>query len=131
MSDAGAPFTYVVVSINGGEYPQKQPFQTLAGVRKAVPGILRDQTSYWRVWVLDQGGRRVLMGTRSGYNATGNSWVWADAQRAEEAYHAGDPGHYQEADSGVVTSPELEAIVTRHVQGTYRRHEINLGRYEI
>lgn len=126
-------YTYVVVSINGGEYPQKQPFQTLAGVKKAVPKALTDQTCYWRVWVLDEQGRKVLMGTRSGYNATGRGWVWADAERAEEHYHAGEPGHYQEADSGVVTQSELTDIISRHTSwpGIYEPWEIRMGRWEI
>jgi hypothetical protein len=36
-----------------------------------------------------------------------------------------------EADSGVVTQDELDEIITRHIQGVYRRHEMRLGRYEI
>jgi hypothetical protein len=131
MSDVGAPFTYTVVSINGEAYAFKQPFQTIAEIKKVVPKALRDQTSYWRVWILDADGQKVVMGTRSGYNATGRSWVWADAQVAIEHYHAGETGHYQEADSGVVTGAELEDIITRHVRDEYQPHEMRLGRWEI
>lgn len=38
---------------------------------------------------------------------------------------------YTEADSGVVTQPELEEIIERHNQGLYEPWELQLGKWEI
>lgn len=69
-------FKVVVVSVNGGESTGQQEFVNPPLAQAHVERELRGLTSYWRVWIENSDGERVVRGTRSGPNGTGNNWEW-------------------------------------------------------
>jgi hypothetical protein len=71
-------FRLTYVSVNGGKYIAERRFATVEEIQQEVPRDLRGITCYWRVEIADGAGSTVMLGTRAGYNGTGNRWVWQE-----------------------------------------------------
>lgn len=70
-------FSYSEVSsYDNHESPARERFATLPELRSYVQRDLRGISSIYQVRVYDAQGVRIGRGYRSGYNGTGNRWVW-------------------------------------------------------
>jgi hypothetical protein len=69
-------YTLTIVSVNGGEYPSSGTFATVEDAQKYIPRSFRGLSCYWRVWIRDSNGNRVVMCTRAGPKGTGERWVF-------------------------------------------------------
>lgn len=76
-AEAPAPRFSLLLSFIRGEEPGSTTFDSQAAAETYVRQELRDLSSIWRVRVLDPAGQVVRLAVRSGYNATGRSWIWA------------------------------------------------------
>lgn len=70
-------FRLLLSSVRGDDYPGSDTFASVAEARAHVRRELTSTTSVWRVRVLDSSGEVVRIAVRSGYNASGRSWIWA------------------------------------------------------
>lgn len=66
--------TYVSVRCDG-EDPVGRKFTSLSEAQKYVRESFIGLEVYWRVYIYEA-GNKVMMGTRSGKNATGKRWIW-------------------------------------------------------
>jgi hypothetical protein len=52
------------------------PFASHGQIERYVRTELRGLSVYWQVQVVDEAGKVVRRGFRSGYNGTGEHWTW-------------------------------------------------------
>jgi hypothetical protein len=71
------PYTITYVSVRDArENRINEEFTTVTDAQKYVRREFRDLPVYWRVWIYDSDGCKVITGTRSGYNSTGKRWIF-------------------------------------------------------